>query len=381
MGPMGEALVMAFDFPNAPTVGQTYSGYVWDGEKWLTQPAKGSKKNYIINGAMMVSQENGTTAGSANGYYPVDTFFLSFSNGGTQTAQQVFAMTPGGSPNRFRITATAADASVAAGDFLRIATSVEGLKWADLMFGYPTAKTITIQFGIKAPAGTYAVSLRNPPAYNRTYVAEYTIAAGEANADVIKSVTLVGNTSGAWVADNTAGVEISFVLMAGSSVQTPAGVWTTGNLLSSSNQFNFMGTNGNVFELFDVSLTEGNVAPPFVVPDYASELAACMRYYRKTFCPTNTNYGSGFAFNTTTAVIHISYPVRMRSTATIAYSALADFSIFIAGGGSAVSSIAMDGTGGLDSASVLLGGAITAGQGLTMKSISNSGWLSFSARL
>ena len=35
-----------------------------------------------------------------------------------------------------------------------------------------------------------------------------------------------------------------------------------------------MGTVGNVFELFDVCLTEGTVAPPFEVPDYASELAA-----------------------------------------------------------------------------------------------------------
>ena len=34
-----------------------------------------------------------------------------------------------------------------------------------------------------------------------------------------------------------------------------------------------MGTvNGNAFELFDVSLTEGSVAPPFVVPDYAERV-------------------------------------------------------------------------------------------------------------
>ena len=27
---------MAFDFPNAPTVGQTFQGYIWDGEKWTS---------------------------------------------------------------------------------------------------------------------------------------------------------------------------------------------------------------------------------------------------------------------------------------------------------------------------------------------------------
>ena len=30
---------MAYDFPNAPTVGQTYSGYTWDGEKWNSIPS------------------------------------------------------------------------------------------------------------------------------------------------------------------------------------------------------------------------------------------------------------------------------------------------------------------------------------------------------
>ena len=41
-------------------------------------------------------------------------------------------------------------------------------------------------------------------------------------------------------------------------------------------------TAGNIFELFDVSLTEGTVAPPFQVPDYASELALCQRYFAES---------------------------------------------------------------------------------------------------
>jgi hypothetical protein len=41
-----------------------------------------------------------------------------------------------------------------------------------------------------------------------------------------------------------------------------------------------MGTINNIFELFDVGLYEGSVAPAFQVPDYASELALCKRYWR-----------------------------------------------------------------------------------------------------
>jgi hypothetical protein len=60
-----------------------------------------------------------------------------------------------------------------------------------------------------------------------------------------------------------------------------ANAWTAGAAVGSASQFNFLGTGGNVFELFDVSLTEGSVAPPFVTPDYATELLACKRYWQK----------------------------------------------------------------------------------------------------
>ena len=268
-----------------------------------------TKRNYITNGAMQISQENGATAGNitAAGYYGAD-MFAGLSSGTTGTAgmQQVVSATPAGSNTRLRLTVTAADAAVAAGDIVWIVHRLEGLRALDLQFGKATAKTVTIQFGVKAPAGTYCVTLINN-AINRSYVAEYVIAAGEANTDVIKSVTIAGDTTGTWAVDNTLGIEIRWGLMTGTTWQQTAGSWGTANALGSSNQFNFMGTNGNVFELFDVSLTEGNVAPPFQVPDYASELVLCQRYFRRT--------GSviGIAATTTMIRTEISHP-NMRTT-------------------------------------------------------------------
>ena len=299
---------MAFDFPNSPTVGQVYNGYVWDGQAWQVQGAATfgavrydiaqgltanqqaqarsntgvTKKNYIINGAMMVSQENGAAASGAVGYYPVDGFFTSNTSAAIANAQQMPAVTgssPAGSPNRLRITVITADAAVAAGDVYGLAHRIEGLRIADLGFGEASAKTVTLSFGVKAPAGTYCVSFLNSAA-NRSYIAEYVIAAGEANTDVVKSVTIQADVTGTWLKDNGNGLQITWTLMAGSTYQQAVGSWGTGNAYGSSNQFNFMGTNGNVFELFDVSLTEGSVAPPFMVPDYASELAACRRYWQ-----------------------------------------------------------------------------------------------------
>jgi hypothetical protein len=134
---------------------------------------------------MQISQENGATAGGANGYYPTDCFGVFMTSAGTFQAGQMAIVTPGGSPNRLRISVATADATVNAGDLFYIMTHIEGLRVADLMFGTAAAKTVTLQFGVKAPAGTYCVIIENSAA-NHSYVAEYVITAADATTgDVI----------------------------------------------------------------------------------------------------------------------------------------------------------------------------------------------------
>jgi hypothetical protein len=329
---------MAINFPNAPTVGQLWPSpavvgqpvYQWDGQKWIVQaggaspvyvgdappsnPPNGALwwnsanaqlyisyndgnstqwvmisaaqvaqtfKNYIINGAMMISQENGSTAGTVSGFYAVDQFFTA-NSAGSYTVAQVGSLTPSGSPNRLRVTNTAAHATVAAGDFLMIDQRIEGLRVADLKLGTAAAKQLIVRFGVKAPAGTYCVAIRNA-ALNRSYIAEVVVAAGEANTDVVKSVTIPGDVAGTWAIDNTIGLELLFTLMCGTTYQTAAGTWTAGSFVCSPNQSNFAAINGNVFELFDVGFYQGSVVPPFIVPDFASELQLCQRYFEKSY--------------------------------------------------------------------------------------------------
>jgi hypothetical protein len=328
---------MAINFPNAPTVGQLWPSpavagqpvYQWDGQKWIVQaggtspvyigdappgsPPNGALwfnssnaqlycyyndgtstqwvmisaaqvaqivKNYIINGAMMVSQENGSRAVTVDGSYPVDQFRMGFSVAGSAvSAQQVVSATPGGSPNRVRVTCTTANATVVAGDILALEQKIEGTRVADFRFGSASAKTAIVRLGCRGPAGTYSVSLRNN-AGNRTYIAEIVIAAAEANTDVVKSVVIPGDVTGTWTTDNTIGFDVFVMLRAGTTFQGPLG-WS-GAGYASANQFNFLGTVNNIFELFDVGLYQGSIAPPFVVPDFASELQLCQRYYELT---------------------------------------------------------------------------------------------------
>lgn len=239
------------------------------------------KRNYAINSAMMISQENGATSGALSGsnYYPVDEFPVAKNLAtGTANTAQVASTTPGGSLNRLRVTVTAAQVTIAAGERAQIRHVIEGLRAADLLLGAASAKTITIQFGVKAPAGTYCIALGNN-AGNRSYIAEYTITGPQANTDVVKSVTIPLDQTGTWTPDVTGCLWVYWTLASGTTFQTAAGAWTAGFFTGDSNQFNLFGTNGNVFELFDVGIYEGAAAPVYQVPDYIYELALCKRYY------------------------------------------------------------------------------------------------------
>lgn len=288
------------------------------------------KKNYIINGGMQISQQNGSTAGvSANVYYAVDQFYDAV-NGGTSafTFGQVAGLTPGGAANRIRTTVTAVDSAIAGTTkYHVIVQKIEGLRFADLLFGTASAKTITIQFGVKAPAGTYSISVLNG-SLNRCCTAEYTISAGEANTDVVKSVTIAGDTTGTWASDNTTGIEIRWSLMVGSGAAQPTtNTWVAANYLGSLNQFNVLGTVGNVFELFDVGLYEGNAAPSFQLPDIDDELRKCKRYWRKSYelatapgsATTLGLVGCGMNDASSTGGAAVSFDVPMRTAPTLAY--------------------------------------------------------------
>lgn len=223
------------------------------------------KKNYLLNGAMMISQENGATAGTTNGYYPADQWSIQTASmgAGTFSVAQVASVTPAGSPNRIRATVTTAQASVGS-SFCWLQQKIEGYRVADLLYGSASAKAVTVQLGVKAPvAGTYTVQFLNA-ASTDSVSGSFTIASGEVNTDVVKTVTIAGPTANTWTKDNTAGITMQVMLMA-------------------SGQANIFATNGNVFELFDVGIYEGNIAPPFIVPDPLNERILCQRYWEKSY--------------------------------------------------------------------------------------------------
>lgn len=265
-------------------------------------------KNYIVNGGMQVSQENGAVAGTANGYYPVDQFRTVISGtSGVVSSAQVAKVTPGGSPNRIRATVTTADAAVAASDLVGFITKIEGSRVADLLMGSVSAKTVTLAFGVNMPAGTYGVTFQNDTA-TRNYTTTYTISAEQAGTDVIVPITLDLDKTGTWIKDATgAGLTIVWGLMIGSNFAKAAGAWGTdaSGIYGPTGQSNFMATLGNVFELFDVGLYEGDTAPAFQLPDFATELVLCQRYWEKSYS-YGTAVGSTSVVPGAEAMLHYS---------------------------------------------------------------------------
>lgn len=284
---------MAFDFPNAPTIGATYTvgskTYLWDGEKWLLKPAAAistpktaQARNLITNPTMWISQENGNTEASINGYFMADQWWGSNTSTGTMLGGRDNIPTPRGSPSRLHARVTVADAAMAAAEYTQpFLQLIEGTKLPDLKLGTPQAIPALARFGFKAPAGTYCMNLREPTgAYS--CVLPFTIATPNVDTEVILPVPPC--TIGTWSLSAVKSMSFNICVATGGNYQAPvAGAWTAGNFLGVAGMSNGMATVGNRFELFDVGLyadpDNTGVPPPWVAPDYVLMLNECQRYW------------------------------------------------------------------------------------------------------
>jgi len=287
---------MAFDFPAAPTEGQVFTPpggptYVYHAPAWLgaapaPAPQAVETRNRLVNPAMQISQERGNTVIGVG--YPADQWLHTFSLTGVQSAQRVQSPTPNGSLDRIQIKCTTAQASITAAQLAALLQTVEGKLVADLQWGTPNAKPIVVRFGLKAPAGTWTLSVRNQAA-THSYLVPIVISAGQANTDTEQIVSIPGPTVGVWPDDDASSLVLGVVATAVGATYTggSANAWIAGNFLAAPGQSNGVATVGNTFEVFDVGLyaDPGNtkVPPAWDPPNANDELARCMRYWQTMY--------------------------------------------------------------------------------------------------
>ncbi len=286
-----------------------------------------ARANMIINPNMDVWQRNTSVTSVANSAFVADRWQFTASGAG------VFDMSrstdaPVGSEYSLDLTVTTADASIGSTDYYGFLQTIEGNNIRGLNMGTSNAQPITLSFYVKSSvSGTYTICFRNKNAgaSYRTYVAEYTV--DTADTWERKVITLDGDTGGTWNSDEAGGLEIFFWMAAGSAFHTTAGSWATGNLISSANQVNAVGTVSNSFKVTQVRCEVGSIAAEFRSRSIGEEIALCQRYFQKNYNidvdPGTISNKGGALFRTgstsTFWYLTLPFPTRMRADPTITF--------------------------------------------------------------
>lgn len=266
-------------------------------------------RNRIINGDMRIDQRNNGAAVTPTGTgvtYLIDRFYQSVSVASKLTVQQAAAPAAFvGFPYAAKIT-VAASHSPTGSDLFTFNQAIEGMNTHDLAWGTANAKPITISFWARTTVGgTYSVAVLNKTA-SRSYVATYTL---PANVSTKVTITIPGDTTGAWSIDNTVGMVVSFGLGSGTAYKTPeVDAWVSGNYQFAPSGVQFISTAGAIFYLSGIQLEAGSIATPFENRPYGLEFAQCQRYYTllpNCFVRTGAN------------PLPLHLPVQMRATPTI----------------------------------------------------------------
>lgn len=272
-------------------------------------------KNKILNGDFRINQR-AFTSNTANDSFNFDRWFQQNSGGTVTVTPQTF--TPGTAPvagyeaiNFVRIDVTGQSA---ASNFASLHQKIEDAR----TFANQTA---TISFWAKAASGTPNVSLElvqnfgtggSPSATVNTYAGKVTLSTVWNRYSIVVSVpTVSGQTFGTTA--NTSWLGIRLFVSAGSDFNARTGT---------------LGTQTNTFDFWGVQAEAGSVATAFqtATGTLAGELAACQRYYEKSY-PQASAPGSvtnaGIVTSTVTSATNgalwtfVPFKVNKRGTPTI----------------------------------------------------------------
>lgn len=238
--------------------------------------------NRIINGDMRIDQRNGGAAVTINttgGAYTVDRFvcYGEAADGVFTAARNTSVPTGFGFTNSLLTTVTTADASIGATQDYMICHHIEGYNIADFMFGTTDAKLFTLQFWVKSSlTGNFGGAFQNSAA-TRSFPFFYTI--NTANTWERKSITLLADTTGTWLATNGRGLTIYWSLGAGSSRVGTQGSWSGNNFTGTTGQTQVIGTNGSTFSITGVDLKNVGQLTPFEFRPTGIETSLCQRYF------------------------------------------------------------------------------------------------------
>ena len=241
-----------------------------------------SNRNLIINGAMQVAQRGTsfTGIGGSAGVYTLDRFRSGFTmNAGRYTITQD-SNAPDGFAKSLKVDVTTAEASLNAASGVQISQFLEGQDLQQLQKGTSGAKSMTLSFHVKSTTtGTYIVEFQDQD-NSRINNKAYTI--NNPNTWEKKTITVEGDTTGAFTNDNNASLLVQFYLAAGTNLTsgTLQNTWGTNtNANRAVGQTNLFASTSNDWAITGVQLEVGSVATDFEHRSFAQELYLCQRYF------------------------------------------------------------------------------------------------------
>ena len=244
-----------------------------------------------LNGAMEVSQENGTTSvtltgtGSLQTKYLVDGVMAAYRGTFVAAAQQV-TDAPAGYKNSLKFTVSTAQSSLGANDELSVLIPIEGVRCARLALGGASAASISFGFWVKAHrTGSYSGSLRNA---SKARSCPFSFTVNSADTWEFKTVTVAGDTSGTWLTDTGIGVSLNLCIAGGSSRVGTAAAWAANDYSGVTSTTNAVAATSDTFQVTGLVVLPGIELPaydraPFLMRPFDQELTLCKRHYEKSY--------------------------------------------------------------------------------------------------
>jgi len=272
-----------------------------------------AQKNIIINGDFNIWQRGTSFAAPANSTYHADRFVYFKGGSMVHTISRdtdIPTVAESGHLSNYSVKAdcTTASGGIGAADYCMIAYRVEGHD-----FRYLAQKAMTLSFWHKhTKTGTHCVGLSNS-GNDRSYVTEYT----QTTTDTWEKATVVipaSPSAGTWNYTTSIGVQIQFVMAAGTNYQMTPDAWTAANNFGTSSQVDATDSTSNNFRIAQVQLEAGSVATDFEIRNHATELAMCQRYYEHCACSVRVMAHAANNYNNSA----INFAVQKRITPTIA---------------------------------------------------------------
>lgn len=250
--------------------------------QWIDPPGGGAggswNRNLCTNPAMQVWQNDTTLVAMGHRTVLADGWLFGvWSNAAASssvwTATRSTDVPDSSVPFSLSLTAASAETPLASTSERHVRWAVYGREFAPF-----ATSDIKVRFWVKAKkTGVYSVACLNE-ARTHSYINEYTVNVAETWEE--KTVTIpFGSKPGTWNLEDGYGFGLRWSLGAGTTFQTTAGAWQSGNYTSSVNQVNAADASGNYIRITKVQVCPENLTD-FELPSYETVLSSALRQYR-----------------------------------------------------------------------------------------------------